>query len=1621
MRALRYSFMSLLLLALCVLPFISSTAAAATACLNDCSGHGLCSPASTCLCDDGYLAVDCHVQSLMSPLCVPPSPSFLSSPASSSAPSPYCFYWRILDGVYYHRVVAVTVPNPSNPSNASNPGWAGVLWDNDPSKGPMTGGKAVVVSAPSPYAPLVQDYYATTEDTPTLTSAQSISPLNVTGHSSASSLDVSFQRPCDSPYPQHFSFPTRPGATTPLAVAWLGSAFAYHSDQAHTFAPIDLVAASSPSACLADCSGHGACIAQGTAPVCRCDAGYLGSDCSVQSLMAPLCLNAGAFCAYWRLGASSLYMRVVAVTNPKATTSAPAAGYAAVMWGAAPDGMTNGTGHRVSWNATASQPLVWDLYAARRGPPSRAAVQVAFDVTGWATNTSLDVSFQRPLLAVDAQHFSLSSLPGVTVPLSVALGEVTMAHHTWAQQVQVDMAATAAGGAQCPGECSGHGRCASNAACHCDAGYLGADCATAALMRPLCYHDGALCALWRIVGADLLVRISATPNPTANATGPPAAGYAAVMWGAAPDGMTNGTGHRISWNATASQPLVWDLYATRRGPPSRAAVQVAFDVTGWANATSLDISFTRPLLAPDAQHFTISAARGVVVPFSVASGPTTFSHHAWAEYSSVDMALQAAGARCPNDCSGNGQCTAAAACHCRAGYLGADCSVPALMAPRCATVPSGAALCLYWRFVEQQLLMRLVADVNATTGWAAVMWGAAADGMTGGMGHRVSLSPDGYPVVVDIAASGRSRPSVTAAQVTSAVAGSNTSLDVSFTRPLAGLDAQHFNLSAEAGALVPLSVAMGPVVFNHHTFANYSLVDMAATAAGTGCPRSCSGHGACLASSSTCQCDDGWLGLGCSVVAAQSLCPHSPAFCMAWAVTNATLYMRVRAAVQGWAGVMWGAGDDGMTGGRLITLTMPQGVPSAVEMVSGGQSTPQVAAWNGVGGNVAGYTSGEYSEWSFERPCDLGVEGALQVPTVAGVKVPLSWAMKDGAFSPHAHTADVRGQVLVDMVTGEAEVITRPSLIPLYLPFVVAAVAVVVCGLMLRVPAVGGSGVGRCCLRKRLSSLGADGYALAAAHAGERAPLASDSQDAALVVQSDDSLTLTSSLLALLSHIDNLSLNAATSLYHLTVGELLVVAAYGAAVGGFILAAAGSTLTWPVVLGHLTAIHVTLSVLPVSRNSVWHFVFGVSFDRAVKWHRYVARATVLCIAFHCVLVVSRYGLNVLLSTAPLPHGMAAVYGTLAAVCIVVMAVTAVSLIRRGLFELFYYVHVPLFASTMLFASLHSVYARYYLLCPIALIAADWALRIVRHARAVQVVDAAVLSNEEEGRWRVAKLTLKAPMHPAPGQYVFVNVPALSVLQWHPFSVSSAVEQSEEGATFTLHLLDMGKGTFTSQVCDLLAASEYSGAAQLKVSVDGPYGSLTLPYQRYPTLLLVAGGIGITPLASLLYSLLASSTDQRVTLVWSSRHAASFHLLFPDLLTRMQADPRMAVELFDTARRGRVASRGGMTLGVGTEELLRGELMSEEKDVDGVAVRGWTGTEPVEGRVAVRRGRPCLPRIFEMVAVEHQQREAKRRVDPQMKGAKGVGVICCGPTALLDGVEQEAMHFGFHLHRETFIL
>ena len=108
----------------------------------------------------------------------------------------------------------------------------------------------------------------------------------------------------------------------------------------------------------------------------------------------------------------------------------------------------------------------------------------------------------------------------------------------------------------------------------------------------------------------------------------------------------------------------------------------------------------------------------------------------------------------------------------------------------------------------------------------------------------------------------------------------------------------------------------------------------------------------------------------------------------------------------------------------------------------------------------------------------------------------------------------------------------------------------------------------------------------------------------------------------------------------------------------------------------------------------------------------------------------------------------------------------------------------------------------------------------------------------------------------PGQFAFIKILGGDMArEEHPFTISSS--PADPGAiTFTIKEL----GDFTSSL----------GAVQpgTLVRIDAPYGYFS--YLNYPPgrpLGLIAGGIGITPMLSMLRTLRVSEPDRRVTFLW----------------------------------------------------------------------------------------------------------------------------------------------------------
>ncbi len=75
-----------------------------------------------------------------------------------------------------------------------------------------------------------------------------------------------------------------------------------------------------------------------------------------------------------------------------------------------------------------------------------------------------------------------------------------------------------------------------------------------------------------------------------------------------------------------------------------------------------------------------------------------------------------------------------------------------------------------------------------------------------------------------------------------------------------------------------------------------------------------------------------------------------------------------------------------------------------------------------------------------------------------------------------------------------------------------------------------------------------------------------------------------------------------------------------------------------------------------------------------------------------------------------------------------------------------------------------------------------------------------------------------------GQYYFVNFPALSLTEWHPFSVSSGPREER----VELHIRALGD--HTRKIVDL--AKERAGTNKKTwICIDGPYGNQTFNFRR----------------------------------------------------------------------------------------------------------------------------------------------------------------------------------------------
>uniref|UniRef100_A0A8D2Q423 FAD-binding FR-type domain-containing protein n=1 Tax=Varanus komodoensis TaxID=61221 RepID=A0A8D2Q423_VARKO len=145
----------------------------------------------------------------------------------------------------------------------------------------------------------------------------------------------------------------------------------------------------------------------------------------------------------------------------------------------------------------------------------------------------------------------------------------------------------------------------------------------------------------------------------------------------------------------------------------------------------------------------------------------------------------------------------------------------------------------------------------------------------------------------------------------------------------------------------------------------------------------------------------------------------------------------------------------------------------------------------------------------------------------------------------------------------------------------------------------------------------------------------------------------------------------------------------------------------------------------------------------------------------------------------------------------------------------------------------------WVLAPLILYAFERALRIWRSCQKV-IVTKVVMHPSRVLELQLCKMDFKMEV----GQYVFLNCPSISYLEWHPFTITSAPEES----FFSVHI--RAAGDWTEALIDTFQLSSHLS----RINVDGPFGTASEDVFKYKVAMLVGAGIGVTPFASVLKSI-----------------------------------------------------------------------------------------------------------------------------------------------------------------------
>ncbi|KAL2892180.1 Ferric reduction oxidase 2 [Bienertia sinuspersici] len=293
-------------------------------------------------------------------------------------------------------------------------------------------------------------------------------------------------------------------------------------------------------------------------------------------------------------------------------------------------------------------------------------------------------------------------------------------------------------------------------------------------------------------------------------------------------------------------------------------------------------------------------------------------------------------------------------------------------------------------------------------------------------------------------------------------------------------------------------------------------------------------------------------------------------------------------------------------------------------------------------------------------------------------------------------------------------------------------------------------------------------------------------------------------------------------------------------------------------LGLTGNICLSLLFYPVTRGSSILPLLGLTSEGSIKYHIWLGHLTMTLFTAHGLSYIPLWYVAGEISQALnwTKTGVSNIAGELSLFFGLILWATTYPRIRRKCFELFYYTH-HLYILFITFFFFHvGIGFAFYMLPGFYLFVLDRYLRFLQSSQSVRLLYARVLpSSSSSSSSLELNFAKNSGLSYNPNSMIFVNVPSISKLQWHPFTVTSSSNLEEDKLSVVVKV----QGTWTRKLYDLVSSSSVD---RLQVSVEGPYGPASKQLLRHDTLVLVSGGNGITPFISIIQELLFVSTNMK---------------------------------------------------------------------------------------------------------------------------------------------------------------